>query len=135
MLVGIPYTSIEQAWPYVEPLLNKAHLTGVGDYSFDDIYRGLIERKYQLWTWYENDHIVAACVTCVVIYPQRKLCSLMMIGGKGLHFWKDEAQQIIVAWAKSKGCTALEGYDTRSWLRVLKQFGWRAVWTTIRREI
>ena len=135
MLVGIPFTSVEQQWPYVEPLLLKAHVTGAGDYTMDDIKRGLLARQYQLWVWYTDEKIVAACVTCVVVYPQRKVCCLMMIGGEGLHFWKDEGQKIIVAWAKSKGCSVLEGYDTRAWIRVLKQFNWKSVWTVIRKEI
>lgn len=135
MLVGIPFTSIEQQWPFVEPLLQKAHVYGAGDYSLEDMKRGLLTRKYQLWVWYRDDKIVAACITCIAIYPQHKICCLMMVGGEGLHFWKEEGQQIIIQWARSHGCVALEGYDTRSWLRVLKQFGWRSVWTVIRKEI
>jgi len=135
MLLGVPHTSLDEVWDKAKLLLEKAYVRGERDYNLDDIRQGLLSRDYQLWVWVESGEILAACITCIVIYPRRKICALMMIGGKGLHLWKDEAQKIIVKWAKDNGCSALEGYQVRAWLRVLRSFNWRVAWTTIRKDI
>lgn len=135
MLYGVIHSEVPRVWPVVLPMLRKAFERCEGDYTEEDIYAGLLNREYQLWIYWHDLTIVAACVTCVVVYPQRKVCCFMLIGGKGLKFWKQSAQEGITTWAKEKGCTVLEGYDTRSWLRVLIKYGWRGVWLVIRKEI
>lgn len=135
MLAGIQHYDIERYWPHVAPLLQKALDKGQGDYSLEDIKDRLTARKYQLWVWHVDNKIITAAVTCIAELPQTNICCLLLIGGKGLKLWKDDGAKIIEAWARDKGCSALEGYDTRSWLRILMQHGWKKVWVTIRKEL
>lgn len=133
MLTGIPAGRVASVWPAVAPMLARALDHGQGDYGLDDIRALLLDRSCQLWAWIEDGAIAACCVTTIIVYPRRKVCGLMLVGGKGLARWLDAAQPVIAAWARAQGCTQLEGYARKGWLRVLKD--WRTAWTQIRRDI
>ena len=133
MLGVIPPAQIDRAWPVCEPMLAKAWIKD-NLYTLEDYKKGLKEGAFQLWTWVEDNKIACCGITCVVVYPTTKICSIPIVGGSALKMWKDAAQQVIADWAKKSGCSQMEGYAIRhGWLRVLPN--WRPVWTTIRRAI
>lgn len=133
MLGVIKREDIDRTWVLCSPLLEKAMKRCAGDYSMDDIKDGLEKGHYLLWAWADNMKIVCCAVTSFIIYPRNKICSVMMIGGGGLKTWKGIAVDTIAEWAKRNGCSDLEGYDTRCWLRILPN--WRPLWTVIRRKL
>lgn len=133
MLGVIPAKDIDRTWHLCRPLIARAMKNGDNVYTIEDIKKGLETGVFQLWTWVENLTIVCCAVTCINNYPSKRICSLMIIGGRGLKMWKESAQKIMVDWAKKNGCTEMEGYARKGWLRVLPE--WRPVWTTIRRSL
>ncbi len=134
MLGAISKNDIDRAWRICSPLLDKSLRKGDGDYTLEDIKKGLKEGGFQLWAWAEEDRIICCGVTGIVIYPQKKVCAVMMVGGQGLRLWRNEAQDIIADWARKNGCSDLEGYVRKGWLRVLLP-QWRVLWTTVRRKL
>ncbi len=117
MIIGIPYTDIDQWWPLVEPFVVRGLEYADGKYAPEDIRRGLDERTYQLWMANILDSI---CVTTIVDYPRKRVCNVLLAAGNRLHRWVDEMDATISAWAKEKGCQSIETYGRPGWERVLK---------------
>ncbi len=124
---------VERTWPICSPLLEKAMRRGDKDYTMEDIKDGIKDGKYLLWAWEEGNRIICCAVTSFMFYPRKKICSVMMVGGSGLKLWKGPGIDTIADWAKKNGCSDMEGYVRKGWLRVLTN--WRPLWTTVRRSL
>jgi hypothetical protein len=134
MLLAIPGHCAATVWKDVAPLLQKAIDKSQKDWSIDNILYHLQERNMQLWVWTEDYKIVAACVSQVIIYPNKKVCQLPFIAGKMMRNWLD-CEQEVTKWAKEQGCTQLEGFCRDGWLRVLMPRNWFKCWITMRKDI
>ncbi len=110
---------------FIEPQENGDDIAIVrvyGDYtSFGELSKALEEKK-----------IEACCTTKIITYPRSRICAMPLIAGTKMKNWLS-SEETIVAWAKERNCTQIEGYARDGWLRVLKH--WSKVWTTIRRDI
>jgi hypothetical protein len=115
-------------------MLQKAVDKTQKDFLLEDILGFLIAQDMQLWVWVEDNDIVACCITQIINYPRRSVCTLPYIAGSGMRRFLQCEDQII-AWAKERGCTQLEGFDRGGWLRVLKLKNWFRAWTVIRKDI
>ena len=125
---------INQTWHICCPLLEKVlKKSGEGNFEIEDVKKFIDRGVFQLWAWIEEDKILACAVTEIITYPRRKICSVMMVGGSGLHIWKKEAVDMVADWGRKNGCTDIEGYVRRGWLKILKD--WRVAWITIRRSL
>lgn len=134
MLKGIPFTDIDGVWTTVSPWVQQSIDKSQHDYELDDILFRLYERDMQLWVWYEEEEIVACCVTTIIKWPRKKICSMPIIGGKAMNKWlTPEVEELFVQWAREQGCSQMEGYCRDGWLRLLPH--WNKVWTTMRRSI
>jgi hypothetical protein len=132
MLLGIPAQCVPNVWATVAPMLKKAVDRSHNDYLLDDVLKCILEREMQLWVYEKDGIITGCCVTMIVTYPQRKICQLPYLAGKGLKEFLTQ-ENIITEWARANGCTRLEGFDRGGWARVLT--GWYKVWATIRKDI
>jgi len=132
MLVGVLNTDIDEVWPIVSPLLQKAVDKGQGDFLLQDYYEALLLRNMQLWVWKPEEKITAACVTQILSYPRRKVCQILLLGGTGLKDWLKK-ENSLVEWAREQGCSQMEGFARDGWLGVLPH--WVKCWNTIRRNI
>lgn len=133
MLGAIAKADVERTWVICAPLLKKSLKNGESNYTLEDIKDRILAGVFQLWAWVENNTIIACAVTTVFVYPAKKICSVMYVGGYGLKFWKENGVGGIENWAKLNGCSDIEGYVRKGWLRVLPQ--WRTAWITIRRSL
>lgn len=134
MLQAISWQAVPNVWSVVSPMLQRAINKSQKDYSLEDILYHLGQRNMQLWVWLEKDQIEACCISQIIEYPQRKVCQLPFVAGRMMRRWiacEDE----ISKWAKSQGCTQLEGFCRDGWLRVLSPRNWFKVWITMRKEI
>lgn len=132
MIFGIQKHEVDLVWPKVAPILQRAIDRSQKDYELQDIYGLVSTQAMQLWIWYVDGEIEACCVTQIQNYPRRRVCQMPFIAGGKMRDWLS-MEAFICEWAKSKGCSQLEGFARDGWLRVLKN--WRKVWTTIRRDI
>lgn len=133
MLLGISSERLPRLWHHCAPLIDKAIQHTECDFDIDDVYRKALAKDCQIWVWVEKEEITACFVTTIHIHPKRKVCSVPLIGGRGLSVWRNGVDQTLGGWAKSQGCEYLEGYARPGWLRVLKN--WFTVSTTIRRKL
>lgn len=132
MLQGIVTDEIDTVWAICSGLLQKVIDRDQKDFLVDDIHELLKSRDMQLWVWRARNKITACLVTKIVNYPRRRVCQMPYIAGADMKDWL-ACEPIITAWAKENGCSQLEGFARKGWLRVLPH--WRVVWTTIRKDI
>lgn len=116
---------IDDDWEQIAPLIQRA-LDRYPGFDIDQIYDGLCEARFQLWTC-QSDRVDAVVVTSIC-GPALKLVAA---GGTDVHVWKHWLSEI-AKFGKDNGCTRLEIDGRRGWLRVL---GFNEVFTRMTREI
>ena len=89
------------------------------DKTAEEIYKGLKDRRYQLWiAW--DEQIRACCITETIHYePDGLLCTIVMCAGDNLRRWIKHIKTI-EEWAESKGCFAIELVGRKGWEKILK---------------
>lgn len=129
---GIRSDQIYKLWEVVEPMIGSALEYSDGKYDTDDIHELLEEKQMQLWVVVENKIIIACGVTQIVIYPQKKVCLLVVVAGKDFSRWSDKLNYI-EEWACDIGCTSFEAYCRPGWEKILKD--WEKIHTVMRKSI
>lgn len=132
LITGI--TDIDRFWKDVEPFISEPLAGNDGEFTAEDIYRSLLEKKMQLWVAY-RDGIKAAMVTEVVNYPRKKVVRIVTLGGDDMAGWIDDGFPLIHRWAKEQGASGMEIMGRKGWIRVLDRFGYRHAHVILKKEI
>lgn len=113
-------------WPLAQQFkatrgeLERALAYAGGTHTLDDIWQGVIEGRFQLWT---APHSVM--VTEVLEYPRCRALHYFLAAGK-----MDELEALypaVLAWGKSVGCTRASLAGRPGWARsFLAADGWKA---------
>jgi hypothetical protein len=133
-LHGILSSEIDEAWPDVAPIIEKALPYSDGKYELEDIYKGIQSRDLQLWAASREGKATSVMVTKIIQYPKAKTLLMMIYAGEHT----DNMTQFlppIYTWAKKLGCTDVEIYGRAGWERVLKDQGYEKIHTVLRRKI
>ena len=87
----VPEKAVGRVWKDVEEILNRAVKTVKDKTSVIDILNGVFDGTYVLWVVLnDDDKIVAAFTTRLIIYPQRKALALDWVGGTQMKEWEDQ---------------------------------------------
>src|SRR5690349_20916214 len=78
---GVPAAAIERLWPRVLPCIERALAEGLGHLDSTDLRAALERRDMQLWIARREEAVIAALVTEIVVYPRRKVCRFVLMGG------------------------------------------------------
>lgn len=119
VVTRVPSEDVEFIWSQIKPLLEKALDE---TYTIDDIYKGLIEDRMQLFISWNNNKVESAVVTEIAQYPQSKVLRYFLAGGVNLENWLERIQKVIEKFAKKENCTHLEVAGRKGWVRKLKGF-------------
>ena len=119
VVTRVPSEDIEFIWSQIKPLLEKALDE---TYTIDDIYKGLIEDRMQLFISWNDERVESAVVTEIAQYPQSKVLRYFLAGGVNLENWLERIQKVIEKFAKKENCTHLEVAGRKGWVRKLKGF-------------
>lgn len=119
---------IDDDWEQIAPLIQRAidHYPGDDGFDIEQIYDGLCEARFQLWTC-QSDRVDAAVVTAIC-GPAIKIIAA---GGTALDIWKNWLPEV-AKFGREHGCTRLEIDGRRGWLRAL---GFNEVFTRMTRAI
>ena len=131
MVRGIPHWEVDFLWVTIEPMIEKALKRGLGEWAAADIRAALLNRDMQLFAAYRDSKIQAVMVTQILSYPQMKVCDLVLCGGEGLGFWKDNISDV-EAWASQQGCRMARLFGRRGWIKALN---WQEAYTVIYKEL
>jgi hypothetical protein len=135
---AVPLEATDIVWGDVSAMLNKAIQTSGGKYHIDDIYMHIKKGYYNLWLIIdekENEKVVAAITTRLIEYPSKRALAMDWIGGKRMYEWLPIAMEKLSSFAKDCGCSHLEGYGRKAWIKVLKKYNWKPEYIAYRMEI
>ena len=132
----MPSEAVRHVWKDVEKVLKKSVATAQGKSETIDVLAGILTDIYVLWVVMDDDDsIVAAFTTRLLVYPQRKALALDFVGGTRMNEWNDQLIDTMRKYANELGCSHLEGYGRRAWGRSLKKYGFYPEYIAYRMEL
>ena len=79
---------VEYVWDKVEPILARVVSRSEGELETEDILDLVTEGRMQLWIVAEDKEIIAALVTQIITYPQKKVLRLGSLAGEDFNKFK-----------------------------------------------
>lgn len=132
----MPSEAVRHVWNDVEKVLKKSVATAQGKSETIDVLAGILTDIYVLWVVMDDDDsIVAAFTTRLLVYPQRKALALDFVGGTRMNEWNDQLIDTMRKYANELGCSHLEGYGRKAWGRSLKKYGFYPEYIAYRMEL
>jgi hypothetical protein len=132
----VPSKAVRHVWKDVEKVLKKSVATAQGKSETIDVLAGILTDIYVLWVVMDDDDsIVAAFTTRLLVYPQRKALALDFVGGTRMNEWNDQLIDTMRKYANELGCSHLEGYGRKAWGRSLKKYGFYPEYIAYRMEL
>ena len=132
----MPSGAVRHVWKDVEKVLKKSVATAQGKSETIDVLAGILTDIYVLWVVLDDDDsIVAAFTTRLLVYPQRKALALDFVGGTRMNEWNDQLIDTMRKYANELGCSHLEGYGRKAWGRSLKKYGFYPEYIAYRMEL
>tara|TARA_R100000664_G_scaffold27757_2_gene38667 strand:- start:5190 stop:5618 length:429 start_codon:yes stop_codon:yes gene_type:complete len=133
---GIPSSKISEVWiickDYIEMGNNKSH----EEMTIDDIYEKLLKSEMQLWLIFDEDsNIKSVLTTEIVIYPRKKTCRIVTLGGKGLDDWCEQLLDVIEKWAIENDCVAMETACRKGFIKKIKKYGYDHAYTILGKDL
>ena len=135
---AVPREAVDIVWADVSGMLNKAIETSKGKYHIDDIYEDLTKGYYNLWLVIDSEKdekVVAAITTRIIEYPNRKAMAMDWVGGRRMTEWLPIVMNRLISFANDCGCSHLEGYGRKAWMKILKKYKWKPEYIAYRMEI
>ena len=86
----------------------------------------------QLWVATDEGVIFAAMLTEFVVYPRKKVMRIVAIAGEEMDRWMRFFPALEAA-AVRVGCTGIEAFGRKGWLKVLKD--WKCSYHVLTKDI
>ena len=112
--------NIPTIWDNVIPLMELSQ-TGEHELSIDDFFESLMEERMHLWIALEGSELLACMITQFATHPQKRALRIIFLGGEGMDKWIDH-MHMVEDFALINGCTSLEVWGRKAWLRILKDW-------------
>ena len=112
--------NIPTIWDNVIPLLELSQ-NGERELSIDDFFESLMEERMHLWIALEGKELLACMITQFATHPQKRALRIIFLGGEGMDKWIDH-MHMVEDFALMNGCTFLEVWGRKAWLRILKDW-------------
>ena len=136
IITGVPASFIDEAWPVVADLLEKALKHDYYGMSLADVKEFIVNEEMQLWTVFdEAKHLLAACTTETNEAFGHKGCKIILLAGGHMSTWLDDLLDVIDRWATAQGCEYIEAIGRRGWEKAAKKFGYQYGHTVIYKEL
>jgi len=132
----VPTEAVGHVWKDVDRVLKKAVATVDNKAKMIDILDGIYDGTYVLWVVMdEQDDVIAAFTTRLIVYPQRRALALDWVGGTRMKEWEDQLIDTMRRYANELDCSHLEGYGRKGWGRALKKYGFYPEYIAYRMEL
>jgi hypothetical protein len=133
---SVPQNAVKLVWKDVDRVLNKSVATVKDKSDMIDVLDGVFDGTYALWVVLdEDDNIVAAFTTRLIVYPSRRALALDWVGGTRMKEWADQMIDTMRQYASEVGCEHLEGYGRKGWGRFLEKYGFYPEYIAYRMEL
>ena len=124
---------VECVWDKVEPILARVVSRSEGELETDDIFDLVAEGRMQLWIVVKDKESIAALVTQIITYPQKRVLRLVSLAGEGIQEFIHFLDTIVLSFAIQKGCTALELWGRKGWKKLLPE--WKSEYIVYTKDI
>lgn len=135
---GLTPAEIPRFWDLLVPLMDRAVGFWEGRNDSEHLLRSAILGDCQVWTILDppmpSDVVEAVIVTEIVDYPLARACRYVLVAGTNLDQWQ-ESDKVISAWAKTRGCTLIEGAGRAGWKARAKKMGYTVTSIIFEREL
>ena len=133
---SVPAAVLDVVWADVAPMIKKATDRSGGRYNLASVREGIESGVLGLWIAMDDAKPIAALTTRIEDFPTGKRClAIDWIGGDRMKDWLPEAHDMLSDYARAHGCSYLQGYGRKGWLRALAKHGWEVDYTAYRMEI
>ena len=105
-------------WEDVAPMLARVTSHTEGELEPDDFIEPLTHGEMQLWIVIEDKEIIAALITKVIPYPQKKVLRLISLAGEDFNKFKDFIS-MVESFAIRSECSSLEMWGRKGWKKLL----------------
>jgi len=122
---------VPHIWDKVLPYIELSQ-TDEKELSPDDFLDSLVGGEMQLWVIVEDKEIIACIISRFANYPQKKVFRIVFVGGEGMKKWL-EFLPLIEDFALMNGCTFIEVWGRKAWLRILKD--WKCTYHIITKDL
>ena len=131
-IVLIHPDDIDTVWESILPYMEEVVSHSQGEATSDHYYEELSSGSMQLWAAVEEEELLACMVTQIAPYPNKKVMRIIALGGVEMDKWIQFLPDV-EHWASSVGCTALEAWGRKGWLKILKD--WECSYHILTKEI
>ncbi len=130
---GISRVDVPRVWRFVEAGVIEVCAQMDGTWTNRDVLKAVLDKTLQLWVLHQGGDYVGFVITQIIAYPQTKACLIFMVNGKDRKKWL-HFEDYLGEWAKAQGCTILESYARKGWLKVMGE-QWKVTSTLVRKEL
>ena len=123
LLVGP--NDIPRLWDQVKPLVDKALKHTAGEINSNDLLKVLLARKNQLWVGVDETGVLAAGITEINTYPQKRVLRIVTWAtrsGNDQELW-NEALSNVEHFARENECNLMEAYARKG---LAKKLNWKS---------
>ena len=125
--------NIPTIWDNVIPLLELSQ-NGDRELSIDDFFESLMEERMHLWIALEGKELLACMITQFATHPQKRALRIIFLGGEGMDKWIDH-MHMVEDFALINGCTSLEVWGRKAWVKILKEWDWECKYHIITKDL
>ena len=118
-------------WDKILPYIELSQ-TDEKELSPDDFLDSLVGGEMQLWVVVEEKEVIACMISRFANYPQKKVFRIVFVGGEGMEKWL-EFLPLVEDFALMNGCTFIEVWGRKAWLRILKD--WKCTYHIITKDL
>ena len=117
----VPPEHIPNIWDTVYRHLELMTPHSEGELQPEDFYKALTNAEMQLWIAADDGNIIASMVSQIIPYPRKQVLRIISIAGKSMEEWI-QFLPVVENWALSVGCTSLECWGRKGWLKILQDW-------------
>jgi hypothetical protein len=108
-------------WPSILEYVEEVVSHSQGEMTSENFYEELTNGSMQLWVSIEGKEVLACMITQIAPYPNKQVLRIIALGGVEMDKWIQFLPDI-EHWAMGIGCTALEAWGRKGWLRILQDW-------------
>ena len=109
---------IDVVWDHISEYIQHVVDHSRGEATLEDYYEHISNGDMQLWVAVSKDDIMACMVTQIAPYPSKRVLRIIALGGIEMERWLEFLPDI-EHWAMNMGCTSLEAWGRKGWLKIL----------------
>jgi hypothetical protein len=121
----VPANLMHLEWDEAAPLLDLACARLSDKMGLDDLFGDIQSGAQQLWVVKVDGKTRAAFTTMVDAHPRCSILRVMLIGGRDMRLWRDNAFRVIKDAAQRLGCKAIEVNARLGWAKYAAEYGFK----------